>query len=46
MAIYLFYICIVPHRFLCYTNHNEERIPDQNERQEEIQRDAPFSVKL
>ena len=34
----LLLVCIVLQLILCYTNCNEERAPDWNERQEEIQR--------
>jgi hypothetical protein len=34
----LLLFCIVLQLILCYTNCNEERAPDWNERQEEIQR--------
>ena len=38
MAIYLFCISIALQDILCYNCRSEERTPDQNERQEEIQR--------
>ncbi len=46
MAIYLFIFCIISKLPLRYTDYIEERRPDENERREEMQREAPFSVRL